>query len=60
MTKKSTSIYRKYRRKNRYNCGDILMYQSIQCGYVDPATGEMIDLPEHVLYCAEPDALPRD
>lgn len=59
MTKKSTSIYRKNRRKNRFNCDDILVLESIQFGYIDPDTGEDIDLPEQDMLIAWPLACPR-
>lgn len=59
MTKKSTSIYRKYRRKNRYNCDDLLVFESVQCGWIDPDTGDDIDLPEQVWCYAVPHGMPR-
>lgn len=59
MTKKNTSIYRKNRRKNRFNCDGILVLESVQFGYVDPDTGEDIDLPEQDLLIAWPAGMPR-
>lgn len=59
MTKKNTSIYRKNRRKNRFNCDDILVLESVQCGYFDPETGEEIDLPEQVVSIAWPAGMSR-
>lgn len=59
MTKKSTSIYRKNRRKNRFNCDDILVLESVQFGYFDSDTGEEIDLPEQDLLIAWPAGMPR-